>query len=95
MLPQFRGEARAHDRVGELGKKYEAKPYTDYKEMLKSKDIDAIVVAGPNALHAQQSIEAMEAGKHVLCEKPMATSREDAKKMIATSEKTGNSGWME
>lgn len=77
------------DRVEEIAAKNKAKAYTDYKEMLKSKDIDAIVVAGPNALHAQQSIEAMEAGKHVLCEKPMATTREDAKKMIATSEKTG------
>ena len=77
------------DRVEEIAAKNNAKAYTDYKEMLKSKDIDAIVVAGPNALHAAQSIEAMEAGKHVLCEKPMATSREDAKKMIATSEKTG------
>jgi len=77
------------DRVEEIAGKNKAKAYTDYKEMLKSSDIDAIVVAGPNALHAQQSIEAMEAGKHVLCEKPMATTREDAKMMIATSEKTG------
>jgi predicted dehydrogenase len=75
------------DRVGELGKKYEAKPYTDYKEMLKDANIDAVVVAGPNALHAQQSIDALNAGKHVLCEKPMATTRDDAKAMLDAAKK--------
>jgi predicted dehydrogenase len=75
------------DRVGELGKKYEAKPYTDYKEMLKDANIDAVVVAGPNALHAQQSIDALSAGKHVLCEKPMATTRDDAKAMLDAAKK--------
>jgi predicted dehydrogenase len=75
------------DRVGELGKKYGAKPYTDYKEMLKDANVDAVVVAGPNALHAQQSIDALNAGKHVLCEKPMATTRDDAKAMLDAAKK--------
>jgi predicted dehydrogenase len=44
-------------------------------------------VAGPNALHAQQTIESLNAGKHVLCEKPMATTREDAKAMMQAAEK--------
>src|SRR5688572_21226252 len=75
------------DRVEELGRKYEARPYTDYKELLRSPDIDAVVIAGPNSLHAAQTIEALNAGKHVLCEKPMATTREDAKAMMATAQK--------
>ena len=75
------------DRVEELGRKYEAKPYTDYKELLRSPDVDAVVIAGPNSLHASQTIEALNAGKHVLCEKPMATTREDAKAMMAAAQK--------
>jgi predicted dehydrogenase len=75
------------DRVGQLAKQYGAKAYTDYKEMLAKADIDAVVVAGPNGLHAEQSIAALNAGKHVLCEKPMATTREDAKAMMQASEK--------
>jgi len=75
------------DRVEALAKQYGAKGYTDYKEMLKSADIDAVVVAGPNGLHAEQSIASLNAGKHVLCEKPMATTREDAKAMMAAAEK--------
>jgi len=77
------------DRVEELAKKYEAKAYVDYKEMLKDPNVDAVVVAGPNSLHASQSIDALNAGKHVLVEKPMATNREDAKAMIDASKKSG------
>jgi predicted dehydrogenase len=75
------------ERVNELAAKYGAKGYTDYKEMLKDPSIDAVVVAGPNSLHAQQSIDALNAGKHVLCEKPMATTREDAKAMLEAAKK--------
>ncbi|HLX63382.1 MAG TPA: Gfo/Idh/MocA family oxidoreductase [Planctomycetota bacterium] len=70
------------ERVDEIAAKYGAKAYTDYKEMLKDATLDAIVVCGPNTLHASQSMEALNAGKHVLCEKPMATTRADAKAMI-------------
>ncbi len=77
------------DRVEGLAAKYGVKAYTDYKSMLKSADLDAVVVAGPNILHARQSIEALNAGKHVLCEKPMATTREDAKSMLEAAEKNG------
>jgi len=75
------------DRVASLAKQYGGKPYTDYKEMLGQADIDAVVVAGPNALHTEQTIAALNSGKHVLCEKPMATTREDARAMMAAAEK--------
>lgn len=75
------------ERVEELAAKFGAKPFTDYKQMLASSEVDAVIVAGPNGLHAQQSIEALNAGKHVLCEKPMATTRDDAKAMIAAAQK--------
>ena len=74
-------------RVDELAAKYKAKGYTDYKELLKDPNVDAVVVAGPNSLHASQSIDALNAGKHVLCEKPMATTREDARAMIDAAKK--------
>lgn len=78
-------------RVAELAAKYGAVGYTDYKKMLKEADINAVVVCGPNSVHAAQSIDALKAGKHVLCEKPMATSRADAKKMLDASKKSGKS----
>jgi UDP-N-acetylglucosamine 3-dehydrogenase len=79
------------ERIEAINKAYggPAKCYTDYAEMLKDATLDAIIVSGPNSLHARQSIDALQAGKHVLCEKPMATSREDAKAMIAAAEKAG------
>ena len=77
------------DRVEELSSRFGAKPYTDFKKMLENPEIEAVVIAGPNSLHAAQTIEALNAGKHVLCEKPMATSREDARAMIKAAEKTG------
>ena len=74
-------------RVADVAGHYEAKPFGDYRKMLadKSLGIDAVVVATPNALHAPMTIDALRAGYHVLCEKPMATSRADARKMIATA----------
>jgi predicted dehydrogenase len=77
------------ERVESLAAKYGAAAYTDYKKMLKEADIDAVVVCGPNAVHAPQSIDALKAGKHVLCEKPMATNRADAKKMLDAAKKAG------
>jgi predicted dehydrogenase len=50
-------------------------------------EIDAVVVSGPNALHASQTIDALNAGKHVLCEKPMAVSRDEARAMIDAAKK--------
>ncbi|MGG0737730.1 Gfo/Idh/MocA family protein [Niallia taxi] len=77
------------ERALEIGKEYSAKAYTDYKELLADKDIDAVSVCTPNYLHAPISIDALNAGKHVLCEKPMATSSEEAAQMIEAAEKNG------
>lgn len=59
--------------------------YTDYRELLEQPDIDAVIIALPNHLHAPVAIEALKARKHVLVEKPMATSAKDAVKMIETA----------
>ena len=50
----------------------DAKVYTDYQELLKDESIDVVHVLTPNRMHAQISIDALHAGKHVMCEKPMA-----------------------
>lgn len=59
--------------------------YTNHLEMLKNKDIDAVSVCLPNFLHAPISIDALNAGKHVLCEKPPARSAQEAKAMADTA----------
>lgn len=66
-----------------------AKIYTDYHEMLADPDIDVVHICTPHFLHAQMAVDALKAGKHVLCEKPMALSEEDAKEMIAARDDAG------
>ncbi len=68
-----------------------ARVYTDYKEMLADKSIefDTVHVLTPNVAHCPITVAAFEAGKNVLCEKPMAHCTEDAKKMIDAWKKSG------
>ena len=63
--------------------------YTNHLEMLENKDIDAVSVCLPNFLHAPISIDALNAGKHVLCEKPPARSAQDAKAMADAAAANG------
>ncbi len=77
------------ERAEEAAAKYQAKAYTDYKTLLKEESIDAVSVCLPNYLHAPVSIDALNTGAHVLCEKPMATSIEEADKMIEVAERNG------
>jgi len=77
------------ERALELSEKYGAKVYKTVEEMLADDRIDAVCVAASNNMHAPLSIKALNAGKHVLCEKPMATSVEDAEKMISAAKKAG------
>ena len=58
---------------------------TDWRALVRAPDVDVVVVCTPNALHAEQSIAALEAGKHVFCEKPMATTVADAEAMLAAA----------
>ncbi len=72
-------------RADEIAALYGAVAYERFEELLQNEEIDAVSVCTPNYLHAPISIAALKAGKHVLCEKPMATSRVDAEKMIETA----------
>ncbi|CAH1206355.1 Inositol 2-dehydrogenase/D-chiro-inositol 3-dehydrogenase [Paenibacillus plantiphilus] len=66
-----------------------ARAYGSYEELIEDDDIDAIYIPLPNHLHMEWSIRAMEAGKHVLCEKPIALNAEEAQRMADTSRSTG------
>ncbi|MHB9129459.1 MAG: Gfo/Idh/MocA family protein [Armatimonadota bacterium] len=72
-----------------LAKEYSGKVYTDWKEVVALKDVDAVSICTPNFLHAPVTVAALKAGKHVLCEKPMATSAEETAAMVDAAKKSG------
>lgn len=74
------------ERAKETADKYKAKAYTSYEKLLAEENLDAVSVCLPNYLHAPVSIAALNAGNHVLCEKPMATSSKEAAQMIEAAE---------
>lgn len=76
-------EEMARQRGEEFGVKW----CTDYKEILSDESVDAVSVATPDFLHADIVCDALKAGKHVLCEKPLALNLDDCKKMISEAKK--------
>jgi predicted dehydrogenase len=65
------------------------KVYSNYHELLDDDEIEVADICLPNFLHAQVAIDAFKKGKHVICEKPMATTVEDAKAMLEAAEESG------
>lgn len=93
-LPQFQVVAMADPTPPNLAKGSAlapaAKTYSDYRQMLGERnDIDAVVVITPSFLHAEVTVAALGRGLPVLCEKPMATTVDDANRMIEASRKAG------
>jgi len=94
VLPAFRKSKKckvvalvSHDlgRAKEMGKKFGVKDcyaYDDYERCLRQPGVDAVFIASVNGAHAEQTISAAAAGKHILCEKPMANSVEDCRRMV-------------
>ncbi len=81
-------------KEAEWAKKYNIKKeniynYDNFDSIANNDDIDIVYVVLPNSMHAEYSIRAAKAGKHVICEKPMATSVADCKKMIAACKEAG------
>ena len=73
----------AIDNLPEYSKRWSIPDtYEDYREMMRRKDIDLISICVPNFLHHDVAIAAANAGKHIVCEKPLATSLADAKEMV-------------
>src|SRR5437588_1062445 len=87
----FEGDSPPGDRKGFKriygGEAKDIKTYTDYRELLANKDIEAVVIALPLHLHASVTIDALNAGKHVLCEKLMAWDITSCKQMIHAADK--------
>lgn len=81
-------EERAEAAAAKFGAEG-ARVFTDYNEVLKDASIDIVHVCTPNDSHAGISIAALEAGKHVMSEKPMAKTAEDARRMMETAKRTG------
>ncbi len=97
MIPGFIASSRAHitafvsgspDKARDLGARYGVSKFYDYSNfdrIADDKDIDAVYIALPVALHAEYAIRALKAGKHVLCEKPMASTVAECEAMIAAA----------
>jgi len=80
--------SRNKDKATEFAEKYKAqKVYDSYDLLFEDQEVDIIYIATPHNSHAELSIKALEKGKHVLCEKPMALSYADAQRMIEASKK--------
>lgn len=81
--------SRRQERVDEIRTRY-AIPhgYTDYKEMLQRKDLDAVVIATPDKHHFAPTRDALESGKHAFVEKPFTTSTAEADQLIGISKRT-------
>ena len=79
----------ALERAQSVAQTYGAKAYTDYIELINDEEINAVSICTPNVFHAPMSIAALQAGKHVLCEKPMATTIEEAERMNEAANVSG------
>lgn len=77
------------ETLADLAELYQVPTTTDFEDVLKNPDVDAVYIATPHYLHMPLGIRAAQAGKHVLVEKPIATTLEDADKLIAACESAG------
>jgi len=81
--------ALQEDQVGEIRALYKVDGYTDYRQMLDRKDLDAVVVATPDDCHFEPARDALESGRHVLVEKPFTTRTSEADNLIRISRRVG------
>ena len=76
-------------RAEGLAEKYNGKAYASYEELLADPAIEAVSVCAANHVHAEITVAALKAGKHVLCEKPMAVTLEECEAMVAAARESG------
>jgi UDP-N-acetyl-2-amino-2-deoxyglucuronate dehydrogenase len=80
---------KIQDRAKQLADKYDVKVFENYEEMLKSDDVDIVTIATPSGFHKEPTTAAAEAGKHVICEKPLEVTLERIDAMIEAHNKSG------
>ncbi|MBR0575101.1 Gfo/Idh/MocA family oxidoreductase [Proteiniclasticum sp. BAD-10] len=80
---------RTPERAKDMAKKYGGAVYSSVEELLADDGVDAVVISVANRLHAAYTLAALSAGKHVLCEKPMALTLKDCRAMVEKAKETG------
>jgi xylose dehydrogenase (NAD/NADP) len=99
LIPAIRGSARSElttvasrtlDRAGDYAREWQIPvPLGSYEALIHDPDVDVVYISLPNHLHVEWTVRALEAGKHVLCEKPLALSVEDVDWIADTCRRTG------
>ena len=77
------------EKAQEFAKEYNVMAYEDYESMLLDGEIDAVIICTPSLFHAKMAIKALNSGKHVIVEKPMALDEESSNEIVKACEKTG------
>jgi predicted dehydrogenase len=80
---------RLAERRQEAEEKFECRAYAEFDELIADDDVELVIVATPNRFHTDHAIQAMRAGRHVMCEKPMALDSAAADAMISAAAETG------
>lgn len=77
------------ERAEEVAAKFQCKAYKTYEEVLNDETVDGVIICVSNKFHRDMTVQALQHKKHVLCEKPMAVTVDEAKEMVATAKKEG------
>jgi predicted dehydrogenase len=77
------------ERVREIASKYRAAVEINWRDLVRREDVDMVIVSTPPSLHAEMCIEALNSGKNVLCEKPLARTTDECRQILQVAEKCG------